>query len=120
MLVVKTWCLPHGLFEEQYRHLHEQIVSAVISVKGLGIKGERDMLNLFPKDLMSYGLGSEIFIEVLYQHPNYDIKYRLAKALVEVVKSNFPKAYVECFIPKSQEFDINIHVDSSEPKDTTT
>ncbi len=63
MLIVKVWCLPK-MSEEQSKTLFSGIVAAAVSTKWLGVKSESGILCLFPPDAMSYGLGSEILIEI--------------------------------------------------------
>ena len=70
MPVIKVWCLPQ-MTEEQLNKLHKNIVQAVVGITELGLKDESDMTCLFPPDMMSYGLGEEIVIEVtgLFEGP---------------------------------------------------
>lgn len=102
MPVIKAWCLPSGQTEDDLNLLHQAIVKAVVSVTELGIKNQNDMTCLFPPDLMQYGLGKEIIIEIggLYEKPERtpEVRQRLAKNVGEVVKKLYPKAKVECFI----------------------
>ncbi len=63
MLIIKVWCLPK-LSERALRSLHKRIVKAVLEIKSLNLHSETDMVVLFPMDMMSYGLGSEILIEI--------------------------------------------------------
>ncbi len=102
MCVIKLWCLPHDLPQERYRELHKAVVGAVVSVKELGLKDESDMVTLFPADLMIYGLGTEIVIEVteLWEKPERtdEVRNRLSEKLVLAVKALFPDACVMCYI----------------------
>jgi len=102
MPVIKVWCLPADFSEDQLRQLHQAIVQAVISVKELGLKGEEDMVTLFPKDMMAYGLGTEIVIEVteLWKKPERtdEVRARLARDLGGTLKVVFPEARVMCYI----------------------
>jgi hypothetical protein len=101
MPVIKIWCLPECA-EEKLTQIFKSIVSAVEGVPELGLKGERSMTVLFPKDMMEYGLGTEIIIEVtgLVDKPERtrEVRNRLAEQLGQVIKSNFPKAMVECYV----------------------
>lgn len=103
MPVIKVWCLPQ-VPEEQLRKLHRDIVAAVVSVKELGLKDETEMTCLFPPDMdmMHYGLGEEIIIEVsgLFEKPDRTkaVRQALAEALGKVARAMFPDAHVECFI----------------------
>lgn len=99
MLTIKTWCLPNDLSEEGMNDLHNAIVSAVLSIPETGVKDETEMLNLFPSDLMSYGLGTEIVIEItkVPLSCNQHIRNSLAKAVGEAVIKMLPKArMLEC------------------------
>ena len=101
MPIVKVWCLPADLTENQLRDIHKSIVAAAVSVKELGIIDEKSMTTLFPKDMMGYGLGTEIIIEVTSRQFNEHgpkTRNHFAQALVEAVQKFFPKAMVECFI----------------------
>jgi len=100
--IIKVWCLPANQTEEKLQKLHKTIVGAVVSVSKLGLKDQNDMTCLFPPDLMKYGLGEEIIIEVtgLFEKPNRtnEVFRELAKKLGESVHELYPYARVECFI----------------------
>ena len=102
MPVIKAWCLPSGQTEDDLNLLHQSIVRAVLSVPELGIKSQNDMTCLFPPDLMRYGLGEEIIIEIggLYEKPErtQEVRQQLAKSVGEAVKKLYSKAKIECFI----------------------
>jgi len=93
MLKIKTWCLPK-MTQDTLLELHQAIVSAMVKIPELGIKNENDMCNLFPGDLMKYGLGTEILIEI--SGIDCDDRYEVAKKVGAVVKKMFPKANVDC------------------------
>jgi hypothetical protein len=103
MPVIKVWCLPPNQSEEQLNELHNSIVDAVIGIKELGLKSEKDLTNLFVPDLMRYGLGTEIIVEIdgLFVKPERtaEIRNRLAKAVGRAVERLYPKAEkIECFV----------------------
>ena len=102
MPVIKVWCLPADLSEERLRELHKAIVGAAVRVHELGLRGEDDMVTLFPKDMMSYGLGTEIVIEVteLCETPEStdEVRKKFARHLVSIVKVMFPNAQVMSYI----------------------
>ena len=52
MIVIKVWCLPSDQSEDDLNRLHQAIVKAAVSVPELCLKGENDMVCLFPTDLM--------------------------------------------------------------------
>lgn len=101
MPVIKVWCLPK-VGERKLNQIFKGIVSAVESVPELGLKGEKSMTVLFPTDMMKYGLGTEIIVEVtgLFVKPERtdEVRQRLAQAIGTTVKGLFPKARVECFV----------------------
>jgi hypothetical protein len=101
MPVIKVWCLPQ-VEEEKLNELHRGIVAAVVGIEELGLKDETEMTCLFPSDMMKYGLGSEIIVEVtgLSEKPERtaSVHERLAWHLGMAVQRLFPKATVECFI----------------------
>jgi hypothetical protein len=88
--------------EDKLNDLHQAIVGAVSCVTELGLKDENDMTTLFPSDLMKYGLGTDIIVEItgLDDKPErtHDVLKRLAKNTGEAVSSFFPDAKVECFV----------------------
>src|SRR5512133_791491 len=102
MPIIKVWCLPEGQTEEGLKELHQAIVDAVISVKELCLEDETDMTVLFPPDLMKYGLGQVIAIEVsgLFKKPkrNEEVRQRLAERIGKAVHRLYPKADVECLV----------------------
>jgi hypothetical protein len=101
MPIVKVWCLPEHQTEADLNKLHQAIVLAIIGVKKLGIKNQNDIACLFPPDLMKYGLGDEIIVEIELPHkPRYAdlILQHLAKSLGESVHILYPKAKVECLV----------------------
>jgi hypothetical protein len=101
MPVIKVWCLPQ-MEEAKLNELHQTIVAAVVGVEELGLKDENDMTCLFPPDMMKYGLGSEIIVEVtgLFEKPERtaSVHERLAWHLGMAVQRLYPKATIECFI----------------------
>jgi len=102
MPIIKVWCLPANQTEENLRALHSAIVAAVIEVNELGLKDQNDMTCLFPPDLMKYGLGEEIIIEVtgLFDRPERtdEVRQRLARNVGEAVHLLYPEAKVECLV----------------------
>ncbi len=101
MLVIKVWCLPK-MTEKQLNELHKSIVAAVASVKELGLKNEAEMTCLFPLDMMFYGPGKGIIIEVtnLSVRPQRaeEVRQRLAMHLGDAVRRMYPNALVECLV----------------------
>ena len=102
MPVIKVWCLPSGQTEDDLNRLHQAIVKAVVSVKELGLKDQNDMTCLFPPDLMKYGLGEEIIVEIggLFQKPErtQEVRQQLAENVGKAVSELYPKAKTECFV----------------------
>lgn len=102
MPVIKVWCLP-VVTESKLNELHQSIVRACMDIEELGIKNEKAVTCLFPPDMMKYGLGSEIIVEVtglFEKHNRTDgVRKRLAEKLGEAVKGQFPDTgLVECFV----------------------
>ena len=102
MPVIKVWCLPDDQTEDDLRKLHKNIVAGVVSIPELGLKNETQMTCLFPPDMMQYGLGSEVIVEVtgLFDKPERtpEVRNLLAKSIGERVKTLYPKAMVEVFV----------------------
>ncbi len=105
MPVIKVWCLPKQT-EKELRALHRAIVGAVISIPELGLNHQNDVTVLFPTDMMKYGLGQEIIVEItgLFKKPKRTllVLHALAVTVGKAVKDLYPKAKVECFV---QSFD---------------
>lgn len=100
MIVIKVWCLPSDQSESTLNRLHQAIVKAVVSVSELCLKDENDMVCLLPPDLMNYGLGEEIIVEIdgLPDIPqkNERVREQLAKCVGESVSALYPRAKVQC------------------------
>lgn len=99
MLVIKVWCLPTQK-EEELRELHKAIVAAVVETNLIEVKNQNDMVVLFPSDLMKYGLGEEIIVEIggLQRREGFSMSECLAERVGKAIQSSYPKARVECFI----------------------
>jgi hypothetical protein len=99
--IVKVWCLPPQT-EEQLNGLHQDVVAAAVSVHKLGIKGKQHLTCLFPQDMMQYGLGSEVIVEIsgLFEKPERtpQVIDLLAFRVGLAVAKRFPKAKVECLV----------------------
>ena len=103
MPVIKVWCLPPNQDERKLKLLHERIVKAVVSIKVLGLKNENDMTCLFVPDLMQYGLGTEIVVEIfgLFEKPErtQSVLDQLAFLVGKAVSESYPSTKkVECFV----------------------
>lgn len=101
MPVIKVWCLPKSS-ERKLNQVFESIINAVEGVPELDLKGKHSMTVLFPPDMMKFGLGTEIIIEVtgLFEKPEQtlEVRNRLAERLGKTLKEHFPQAMVECFV----------------------
>src|SRR4051812_21877302 len=101
MPVIKVWCLPKSS-ERKLNLVFKSIVKTVEGVPELGLKGKHSMTVLFPPDMMKFGLGTEIIIEVtgLFKKKKRasKVRARLAEGLGRTLKKHFPKAMIECFI----------------------
>ncbi len=102
MPIIKVWCLPENQKEEDLRRLHQNIVAGVVSVPELGLQDEKSVTCLFIPDMMQYGLGSEIVVEVtgLFEKPErtQQVRRLLAAAIGGRVKGLYHKATVEVFV----------------------
>jgi hypothetical protein len=101
---VKTWCLPSGLDEEKLMEIYKGISKIIVEFPEIGIKDEKLILCLFPKDLMTYGLGEEIKVEITdLIDCEKEVLDRLASEVGEFMKKIFPQAKVfikvECYDP---------------------
>lgn len=94
---VKIWCLPWDITQDQLLVLHNGIVKVMASISETGVDNERDMLNLFSPDLMTYGLGSEIKVELkdILQY-NDIVRVKLPSHIGEFIVKMFPGAHVFC------------------------
>ena len=75
----------------------------MVSIPETGIKNETEMLNLFPNDMMEYGLGTEIKIEIT-DLPSKSLKETrdaLAEVVGKTVQDAFPDAFVRCKVRES-------------------
>jgi hypothetical protein len=103
MPVVKVWCLPDYLSEKDLRAIHKDIVAGAVSVPEVGVRDETSMTVLFPKDMMSYGLGTEVIIEVTSgafgeRNLGVEVRNRFATAMVHAVLKHIKGVMIECFI----------------------
>lgn len=68
-LRVQVSCLSRDTPEALLRELHRHIVKAARHTTLLGVQSESDIMNLFPADLMQYGAGEEIDVEIRSRQP---------------------------------------------------
>jgi len=100
--VIKVWCLPETS-ETKLNELYNEIVKALRTVEELGIKNSNGITCLFPTDMMKFGIGKEIIVEVtgLFDKPERTEKVRqeLAEKLGQVVAGSFPDIdLIEVFV----------------------
>lgn len=102
MIVIKVWCLPSDQSEDDLNRLHRVIVKAAVSIPELCLQDENDMTCLFPADLMKYGLGEEIIVEIDglpgILRENLIVREQLAKCVGESVSALYPKAKIKCSV----------------------
>lgn len=103
MPIIKIWCLPPQQTEQDLNRLHQAIVTAVVGVTELGLKDETEMTCLFVPDLMAYGLGDEIIVEItgLFEKPERtkEVLQRLAENVGKAVQKLYPETNkVECLV----------------------
>jgi len=130
--VIKVWCLPRRMSEVEISGFYHRL--AEIAGKLLELQRE-EMTFLFPMDRMKFGLGEDIVVEVdglFAPRPTHLINFadilggkkrdlgtlsmRLARALGEEVKHDFPKARVQVIVRKYDPFEGSW---SSETKEKT-
>lgn len=106
-LKVRVECLP-VMSEEKLRQLHKEIVARVVSVSAFGVSSEQDMIVLFPKDAMEYGLGDEITVEISNLRPGIPRGDRetLSDLIVGTLKMLFPNSFVDCSVRTPHPLDI--------------
>ena len=100
--IVKVWCLPLGTSEEKLRGFFSEILDAFKSNRKFGVRDEMDLLVLFPADLMKFGLGMDILVEVetglVYSHVGstltFEAENKLADKLLSIFSEGFPEALV--------------------------
>lgn len=100
MIIVTVSLLPPSP-EDSLRELHKKIVQAATGIPDYEIKGEDDMIVRFVPDMMSYGLGTEIVIEILdlLSSGRFNrMRNNMAQAIGEVISSTYPKARVICLV----------------------
>ncbi|MDB5190392.1 MAG: hypothetical protein JWN49_718 [Parcubacteria group bacterium] len=94
--------LPNNLSESRLREIHDETVSAFARIPGTGVANECNLLTFFPSDMLQYGLGDEIHIEVtLPMFSSDQVKatrgritcQRLSDELSNVFFRLFPDAY---------------------------
>lgn len=104
--LIKVWCLPADQSEQNLRKLHQAIVASMVGIPELELKGENDMVCVFPPDLMKYGLGDEIIIEVtrvIIKHEERRSSFRVCDEievkLENCIRRLYPDAkVVECTV----------------------
>jgi len=89
-------CLPK-LSQKKLLKIHESVVKVMASFPETEIKDENGQLNLFQADLMKYGLGKEIKIEIsdLPQSCKNILKTIIA-SVGDAVSIMFPDANIYC------------------------
>jgi len=96
---VKVYCLPASLSEVRLREIHRGIVNAMIDTRELQVRGEEDFITLFIPDMMQYGLGSEILVEIdLNNDPELDRKSRnvIAERIGYVMVDALGNVKIQC------------------------
>ncbi len=97
MLTVKVYNLPQT-GEDELMELHKAIVGSVRSIPQLGIEDQGQMMTLFPKDMMYFGSGNTILVEIteLASKKFFTYSDTLAKNVGEAVSRHFTTAQVVC------------------------
>ena len=102
MPVIRISCLPET-GDDLLRQITEEICGAVGSIPELELDGKPGSITvLIPKDMMHWGLGEEIIIEIfglfVRAQRTDEVRARLAAAVGKVLYQHFPRALVECFV----------------------
>ncbi len=100
MLTVKVYNLPQTR-EDELMELHKAIVDSVRSIPQLGIEDQGQMMTLFPEDMMYFGSGTTILVEIigLSRNPShYEHRDLLVENVGKVVSSKFATAQVICMV----------------------
>ena len=110
MLTIKVWCLP-ALSQDKLQDMFWEVVDGVGSVESMvkaGHTGPGNMLILFPSDLMKFGLGTEVLIEVTGLT---DVSLRnirdldeLAEKLAKIVHRFVHKGQINCCVHMADPF----------------
>lgn len=101
MPVIKLWCLPR-LTDRELRQLYQDVVRAVLSVPELNLKSRDDMTVVFPPDMVKFGLGKEVIVEVTglfaRRSRTNEVRGRLANHLGRAVQEHVPGAKIRVFV----------------------
>ena len=103
LIAVRVWPLPLDLTEDQLREIHLALVEAAKSIPFFRIESEQDFTVGFPRDMMAYGLGSDIVIEALCDIENVRSTEGktigdLGLALRSAVKRFYPNAKLRSIV----------------------
>lgn len=102
MPIIKVWCLPANESEEKRQFLYRAILNAIMGIEQVRLKSEKDITCLFPPDLMAYGQGEEIIVEIGGLFPSSErtpeVRQYLAAKVGGMVKELYPGSKVECFV----------------------
>ena len=104
-LGVKVWPLPTLLSEEGLHDLFIRILNGAATCHRLGVKSEKDILVGFPTDMMKFGTGEDLMIELLlpWNLPDEDVE-SASKIIGEQVKEFFRRSEwpeIRIFISRS-------------------
>jgi hypothetical protein len=98
MLTVKVYNLPQTR-EDELMELHKAIVDSVRSIPQLGIEDQGQMMTLFPKDMMYFGSGTTILVEITgLNNVLFVYNDAIAKNVGEAISSQFITAQVVCSV----------------------
>lgn len=101
--VITAYLLPGHWSEKDYNQYFKELLRAARSVPSLRVQSEQDFIVLFPKDLMVYGVGTEIVINV-----DVPAHFMLGdgqadeavSAIFQVTQDLLPDAYIQCRLHK--------------------
>lgn len=97
-VLLKVWCLPKELTEEQLKELFRSLLEAAKDVPNTGVFNENDITILFPADRMEWGLGDDIIAEISDVPVGLGFvgKKRLAGRIGRTLTVRFPSSFVKC------------------------
>jgi len=98
--IVKMFCLPADLSEERLKELHHNIVAIMMGLVE-GVRSEDDLLVLFIPDMMKYGLGKDILVEIVLPIGSSFsplLPRSVSRNITNTLIDMFPTANVNCLI----------------------
>ncbi|MFA5052947.1 MAG: hypothetical protein WC565_02740 [Parcubacteria group bacterium] len=102
MLTVRVWCSLKSS-KVQLKYLFGAITSVCTSLSALGVANEDEMLCLFSANLMEFGLGETILVEITLQG-KAEICHQLARMIGKAVKRLYSESKVSVIFSEAEEY----------------